>query len=48
MRRPCLFGARLRHGGRPPGGNVTGFKTAKALGVDVPLHLQQIADEVIE
>jgi putative ABC transport system substrate-binding protein len=24
------------------------FKTAKALGQDVPLQLQQIADEVIE
>ena len=27
---------------------VINFKTAKALGIDVPLHLQQIADEVIE
>jgi putative tryptophan/tyrosine transport system substrate-binding protein len=24
------------------------LKTAKALGLDVPLHLQQIADEVID
>jgi putative tryptophan/tyrosine transport system substrate-binding protein len=24
------------------------FRTAKALGLDVPLHLQQAADEVIE
>jgi putative ABC transport system substrate-binding protein len=24
------------------------LKTAKTLGIDVPLHLQQIADEVIE
>jgi putative ABC transport system substrate-binding protein len=24
------------------------LKTTKALGIDVPLHLQQIADEVIE
>jgi putative tryptophan/tyrosine transport system substrate-binding protein len=27
---------------------VINMKAAKALGVDVPLHLQQIADEVIE
>jgi putative tryptophan/tyrosine transport system substrate-binding protein len=27
---------------------VINIKTAKALGIDVPLHLQQIADEVIE
>jgi putative ABC transport system substrate-binding protein len=27
---------------------VINVKTAKALGLDVPVHLQQITDEVIE
>jgi putative ABC transport system substrate-binding protein len=27
---------------------VINLKTAKALGIDVPLHLQQLADELIE
>jgi putative tryptophan/tyrosine transport system substrate-binding protein len=27
---------------------VIDLKTAKTLGLDLPLHLQQIADEVIE
>jgi putative tryptophan/tyrosine transport system substrate-binding protein len=39
-----------------PGGNITGITSlfdevaqkARALGVDVPFHFQQLADEVIE
>jgi putative tryptophan/tyrosine transport system substrate-binding protein len=27
---------------------IINLKTAKALGLDVPLHLQQVADELIE
>jgi hypothetical protein len=27
---------------------IINLRTAKALGLDVPLHLQQVADEVIE
>jgi putative tryptophan/tyrosine transport system substrate-binding protein len=27
---------------------IINLKAAKALGIDVPLHLQQLADEVIE
>ena len=27
---------------------IINLKTAKALGIDVPLHLQQLADELIE
>jgi putative ABC transport system substrate-binding protein len=57
MRQPVLYIDRILKGEKP--GNlpvqrpvkyelVINLKTAKELGLDVPLHLQQLADEVIE
>jgi putative ABC transport system substrate-binding protein len=57
FRRTATYADRILHGAKPTElpvqtpikfELVINLKTAKALGLDVPLHLQQLADEVIE
>jgi hypothetical protein len=48
MKRSVDFSYPTRPCSRPLFEFLINLKTAKTLGLDVPLHLQQLADEVIE
>jgi putative tryptophan/tyrosine transport system substrate-binding protein len=57
FRRPASYADRILNGAKPSElpvqapvkfELVINLKTAKALGLDVPVHLQQVANEVIE